>query len=284
MSENLDCGIRDFSKYDTMETEELEEILRSDSEAPQGQEPDTEELLYVMEVLANRKQLNSTGKTAQEAWESFQRNYLPEQEAESSSELGKPVKAARYWLRRSVAAAAVLVLLICAVPVVGAFQWADLWKAVATWAKETFSFISPGQTQPTEPRPDNFDTYTSLQEALKETNNTTNLVPTWIPERYILEKIVLDESPMQRTYIALYINGDAALKITVQAYLDSDPEKVEVNDKLLEVYKASGVEYYIFSNHEQLRAAWTVDSYECYISGELTLEEMKQMIDSIWKG
>ena len=284
MSENLDCGIRDFSKYDTMETKELEEILRLDSEAPQGQEPDTEELLYIMEVLADRKKRNNTGKTAQEAWESFQKNYLPEQETESPSKPGRPDKAARYRLHRIVAAAAVLALLICAVPAVGAFEWADLWKAVATWAKETFSFISPGETQPTEPCPDNFDTYTSLQEALGENNRAADIVPTWIPERYSFNDITVDESPMRRTYIAFYLNGKDPLTITVQAYLDSDPEKTEITGELLEVYEASGVSYYIISNHEQLRAAWVIDSYECYISGELTVEEMKQMIDSIRKG
>ena len=36
MSENQNCGIRDFSKYDEMTTEELEEILRLDAETPAG--------------------------------------------------------------------------------------------------------------------------------------------------------------------------------------------------------------------------------------------------------
>ena len=42
MSENQNCGIRDFSKYDEMTTEELEEILRLDAEMIDGQESDTE--------------------------------------------------------------------------------------------------------------------------------------------------------------------------------------------------------------------------------------------------
>lgn len=74
MSENMHRGGRDFRKYGTMATEELEELLRLDSEAPEGQESDTELLLYVMEVLADREKENTTGKTALEAWESFQQH------------------------------------------------------------------------------------------------------------------------------------------------------------------------------------------------------------------
>ena len=74
------------------------------------------------------------------------------------------------------------------------------------------------------------------------------------------------------------------MKITVQAYLDKDPEKVESNKDLIELYPAGGIEYYIFANQEQLRAVWITDSYECYISGDVTIEEMHSMIDSIGKG
>ena len=77
MSENLN---RDFSKYEAMSTEELEEILRLDAEAPEGAQSDTELVLYILEVLASRRNTNNiTGNTAQEAWESFQQNYMPEE-------------------------------------------------------------------------------------------------------------------------------------------------------------------------------------------------------------
>ena len=77
MSENLN---RDFSKYEAMETKELEEILRLDAEAPEGAQTDTELLLYILEVLASRNNTESiTENKAQKAWESFERNYMPEE-------------------------------------------------------------------------------------------------------------------------------------------------------------------------------------------------------------
>ena len=60
-----DC---ELAKYDAMTSEALEEILRLDSEAPEEQGLDAECLLYIMELLAERKrQLCPPGKTAQEA-------------------------------------------------------------------------------------------------------------------------------------------------------------------------------------------------------------------------
>ena len=55
MSEKQSRGIGDLSKYDTMTTEELEEILRLDAQAPEEQESDIEKILYIMEVLTERK-------------------------------------------------------------------------------------------------------------------------------------------------------------------------------------------------------------------------------------
>lgn len=286
MSESRNRRTEDLAKYDAMATEELEQILRLDSEAPQGQELDTEEILYITEVLSDREKENVTGNTAQKAWESFQQDYLPQEEAcvSYTHEAKKPVKAHRPWLRRLTAAAAVIALIVCLSATANAFGWEDIWNAVAKWAKETFSFVSDGETLSTEPSQADGLQFTSLQQALAETNGPADLVPTWTPEGYMLQDIRVDENPMQRTYIAMYKNGEKSLKITVKSYLLESPEKIEIHDAQFELYEASGIESYIVKNDTQLRAAWLKDSYECYISGELTIEEIKTMIDSIGKG
>lgn len=286
MSDNLHRGDRDFAKYDTMATEELEELLRLDSEAPEGQESDTELLLYVMEVLADREKENSTGKSALEAWESFQQHYLPseEEDQKATPKAAPKPKSVRSWLPRLVAAIMVVALLVSIPVAASAFGWKDIWNAVAQWAKETFSFVREDQPEDGEPATEDALGFTSLQQALAESNRNADIVPTKIPEMYILERVVVDENPMQNIYMALYTNGDASLTISVRSYLDTDPEKIEINEGLWEIYTVSGVEYYIFDNQDQLRAVWIIDSYECYISGELTVEELKMMIDSIGKG
>lgn len=282
MSEKRD---RDFSRYEAMETEELEEILRLDAEAPEEQESDTELLLYIMEVLANRNTNNVAGKTAQEAWESFQQNYLPQEEecVEYIQNRGSTREAAP-WLRRAIAAAAVIVVLICIPITARAFGWEKLWNVFATWTKDTVSFVSNEEMQLSEPSPDDQDSYNSLQELLYENNRDPKLVPSWIPEGFVLESIEKVVSPRDEIYKAFYLNDERQLTIRVRSYLQEAPEKAEINEDLLEIYEVSGVQYYIFSNMGQMRAVWIVSSYQCNISGDLSLDEIKQMIDSIGKG
>lgn len=280
MSENQN---RDFTKYDTMETEELEEILRADSQSPEGQESDGELLLYVMGVLAHRKRnSDNPGKTAQEAWESFEKHYLLEEEEADTTQ--SESKKAHPGLRRWIAAVAAAAFIVAIPLTASALSWDEIWNAVATWAKETFSFVSEGQPTPTEPVIEDERSYNALQELLAETDQASDIVPTWIPNGYTLQDIRVDETPMQKNYIAFYIKGEQRLKITVKSYIATDPEKIEINDELLEVYTAKGTDFYIFSNLERLRVVWLDDSYECNIVGDITMEEIKLMIDSIVKG
>lgn len=277
MSENLN---RDFSKYEAMETEELEEILRLDAEAPEGTESDTELLLLILEVLASRKKTESiTGNRAQKAWESFEQNYMPE-------ESRNPVETKKIapWLRRLAAAAAVLALLIVIPLSTKALTLEEVWEIFARWAKETFSFVSSGNAEVSEPIPDDGRSFSSLQEMLQASNRDASIVPTWIPSGFSLERIEKDITPVQETYIARYVKGDQVFRIRVQNYLDDDFQKIETNQEYSEIYSVGNQDYYIFHNNKQNQAIWTCDSYECTISGNLSIEEMKLMIDSIEKG
>lgn len=72
---------KDYSKYDRMSTESLEELLRLDAELPDGEGPDIDEILYISEVIAKREKEHPTGRYSEvdvdAAWENFQTKYLP---------------------------------------------------------------------------------------------------------------------------------------------------------------------------------------------------------------
>lgn len=277
MSENLN---RDFSKYEAMSTEELEEILRLDAEAPEGAQSDTELVLYILEVLASRRNTNNiTGNIAQEAWESFQQNYMPE-EPQKPAETKKPV----FWMRKLAAASAVVALLIFIPISARALTLEEMWDIFARWAKETFSFVSGESTEVSEPSPQDEDEYSSMQELLLEEMRDSSIVPTWIPEGFELAQIEKDSSPMREIYTARYMNGEAVLRILVTSYLSEDIRNHEIENDPVEIYTHNGIDYYILKNEEQLRTFWMVDSYECDISGDVSIDELKMMIDSIQKG
>lgn len=285
MSDKKNHGIQDYAMYDTMTTEELEDILRLDAQNTEGKGSDVEKLLYVMGVLADRNRTNNTGKTAQQAWESFQRNYLSEEEGDSPDTLRqKSGKSSTRWLRRMIAAAAVLVVVVGIPLTVHAIGWEKICGLFAKWSKGTFFFVDSADVQVSEPISEYHGNCGQLQELLENSNIDAGLVPTWIPERYELDKVERDIDPVQVTCMALYRSADKYLRIYVRSYLQGDPDKVEVNGDILEIYEVSGVQYYIFSNMEQIRAIWVVDSYQCNISGNVSLEEIKMMIDSIGEG
>lgn len=281
MSEKQNRGIGDLSKYDAMTTEELEEILRLDAQAPEEQESDSEMILYIMEVLTERKRNNGhTGKTALEAYESFKQNYMPEVDNNEVS-YREPVKknnGVSRWLRSLTAAAAVLAILLLGSVTAKAFG-IDIWKAVVKWTQETFHFGEWGNSDP-----DNNLPYASLQEALEKGNTPAWMVPTWIPEGFNLVDITVEQTPLKKIYIAKYTNGEKILRVTVQDYLDRAPIYVEQSEGLVEEYEVSGITFYLFKNNKRTQAVWIVNSYECNILGDLTIEELKLMIDSIEKG
>ena len=275
---------RDFSQYDSMTTEELEELLRADLEAESGDESDTELLLYVMEVLAERKKNSeNSGNTAQNAWASFQKYYLHDKAIVRPPESEKP-KYARSWFRRASAIAAAFALLVSFSVAALALDWEKIFNAIGTWTTETFSFVSGEQNEEKVPTADSTKTYGSLQEALRTTGQPFDFVPVWIPEGYKLLEVSINETPEKRTYNAFYTNGEVPLRIFIQTYLSFDPEHIEGNGDLLEIYKSAGVEYNIFLNMNQVQVVWHTDLYECCIACELEIDEVKMMIDSIGKG
>ncbi len=285
MSENRSRGIRDFSTYDAMTTAELEEILRTDTDAPVGEESDIELILHVMEVLANRRNAaGRTGKTAEQAWETFERYYLPEAEEEKMPEKKRPVRHDGRWLRRLISSAAAVVLVVCIPLAASAFGWKDVWNAVAKWAKETFSFVSGENAEYHEPSPDYKGENVSFQEFLDKNKVDAHLVPSWLPDGYVLKSTEKDISPIQEIYTAYYTCGDKELRLRVQTYPLTDALNIEIEEDILETYLSADTVYYIFPNEGQIQVVWVMDSYECCISGDISLDEAKKMIDSVEKG
>lgn len=278
MSENLNRSNPDFSKYDSMSIGELEEILRADAQGPERDDSDVDEILYVMEVLAKKRRQNGiAGKTALEAYQEFQQHYLPMAEEES-----KPKRKSNIIpFRRITAVAASLVLVFSLSVTANAFSFRDVWDAVVTWAQETFCFSTGISVS--EPIAEDDLNYVSLADAISKLKFSIK-TPASYPEGFTLSDIIVDRNPKQVTLLAIYTNDSRMLKISVQSFLEGHPEQVEISDSFSEIYTTGGIDYYLFSNHNQTQAVWIIDTYECYISGELSISEVKSMIDSIEKG
>ena len=271
----------EFSHYDSMTTEELQEILRKHANGELQTEPDTDELYYIMEVLARRREEEDPQafRSDEEALADFRKNYMPKEKSAV-----RP-KAIRFPSRilGTVAAVLALVLILAAGSAVTAEAFhIDIWGKLANWTKEIFQFTDMRDgTSATNPEKENNLELKSLQDALVQYSKTEKLVPTWMPEGYKSKDLNVMNSPRTFNIYAIYENNESELIIKIRQTIGVQAPQVEKNDDFLELYVVDGVEYYIFSNTETLQAAWSIGEFECLMIGKITLEEMKMMIDSI---
>lgn len=284
MSEKLDRRARDFSKFDSMTTEQLQQILRLDAMKPESEKSDTEELFYIMEVLADRRRNDSnySGKTAQQAFEDFQKYYMPEAAAETANAVPeRRNKPSVRWLHRLGTFAAALVIVFLTTLTANAFGF-DLFGKVAKWSADFFHFEKES-LETSAPDPDMFDEleYTSLQQALEIYKITHRLAPTWIPEGYTLSNLDVIDSPTEVTFFAIYSKEESNIRILIRQLNNEEPIQVEKNDDFIQTYSTGGITYYLFENINDVQAIWVLENFECVIAGSLTLEELKEIIDSI---
>lgn len=271
----------EFSHYDSMTTEELQEILRKHAHGELETEPDTDKLYYIMEVLARRREEEDPQafRSDEEALADFRKNYMPK-----ATQAGH-AKVVRFPNRafRTVAAvlAIVLVLAVGTSVTAEAFQ-IDIWGKFATWTKEIFQFTDmPQGTTATNPEQKYNVELQPFQDALAQEKIAEKLAPTWMPEGYISKDLKISISPRVRNINAIYEKNGSELIIKIRQTIGVQAPQVEKNDDFLELYVVDGVEYYIFSNTETLQAVWSIGEFECIIGGKITLEEVKMMIDSI---
>jgi hypothetical protein len=271
----------EFSHYDSMTTEELQEILRKHANGELQTEPDTDELYYIMEVLARRREEENPQafRSDEESLADFRKNYMPKEK-----NVVRP-KVIRFpnRLLRTVAAVlvAALILAVGTSITAEAFQ-IDIWGKFASWTKEIFQFTdTPLGTTAANPEQKYNAELKSLQDALNDNEITEKLVPTWMPEGYTSKDLKVTSSPRVVNINATYEKNDVRLIIKIRQTIGVQAPQVEKNDDFLELYVVDGVEYYIFSNTETLQAAWSIGEFECLVIGKITLEEMKKMIDSI---
>lgn len=276
MPKNKNRSQQDFSQYNAMSDEQLAEILRSDSEAPEGNGLDIDSLLYITGVLAERNTGNSS-KTAQEAWDFFQESYLPEQDVhkEKASKFSKP------WFRRAVAAAAIVALAVIIPLSTNALKLKKVWNTVATWGNGHFAFVTDSPVN-------NFDKnnpciFETPQQVLPLLNMDPAYYPAWVPERFEYVACSVDYSDYTCVFTAEYHDENETLKVSFRAY-NGIAAHHATDAEIIECYTVDGVDYYIFNNYQRLAAFCLRGNIECSITGEITLEELKAIIDSIPKG
>ena len=272
---------KDTSQYDHMTTEELQEILRKHAHGELETEPDTEELFKIMEVLSVRRQ-NATSpafRSDEEAYAEFCKHYMPK---ENKSSHPKVITFPNRVFKMVAAVLAIVFVLAVGTTLTAKAFHLDIWSKFANWTKEVFQFADSTQgTTSANPEKEYNAELKSLQDALNDNAVTEKLVPTWMPNGYMSKDLKILSTPRALTINAVYEKNESELIIKIHHKIGSPANQVETSDDLIEIYTANGIDYYIFSNNAKLQAVWVIGEFECLIIGQITIDEMKTMINSI---
>ena len=270
-----------FSQYDSLPTEELQKILRKHAHGELETEPDTDELYYIMEVLARRREEENPQafRSDEEALAEFRKHYMPKEKEDVEP---KVIRFPNRMLKTVAAVLAVVIMFAVGTSITAKAFHVDIWSKFANWTKEIFQFADlPQGTEPKNPEKEYNPELKTLQDTINDNAIAEKLVPTWMPNEYKSKDLQVVRTPRVLNISAVYEKDGSELIIKIRQTIGVQAPQVEKNDDFLELYVVGGVEYYIFSNSETLNAAWSIGEFECIITGKITLEEMKKMIDSI---
>lgn len=306
MSEFINAK-KDFSVFERMSTEELKEILRQDSYAPDS---DSDAVLYILEVIERRgKEKSEIEYEAGAALESFRKNYLPfayDPEPLYGDEDDNPddeaVEAIPFKeeadmypnIRRRHSRAARIVLIAAVVAlIVGSVSAQalgfDIFKRVAEWTRETFGFVSQ-----TEHRPE-VSLKRTVPPQLQEMADSMAAhgigieeLPEYIPEEYMKGEFVCTEGVVTTVFLqTLMVNDSDEIQIIYTLYnddsgnLDFGKSEFQKVDEFLEIIEISGDEYYVMVNDEKYNCSWYKDNYQGYICGLDSKDDLLNILYSI---
>ena len=293
MSKVENKGRVDYSKFDNIDSDILEAYLRADLNAPEGKQMEPEAISYIIELLSERQkdnQIDWEQKTAKAVAE-FQEDCLPyineaqeiydfyndfgDDNVELKPDNNKKIvlhKLEKYW-RRFASFAAVLVLFLFVGTVTSYALGYNPVQYIGRWNDEHFWLERVPITQ-------------ELADKVAEYSNGNACVPKWLPDGYVAGNLRSSEQDFYTTIRSDFyedINSNV-LYIDYRIYPYSDQMSLyEKDSKEVIEYVYGGINHYIMSNLDSITIVWYNSNIEGSIMGNISLDEAKKIINSIYE-
>ena len=295
---------QNYAYLSRLSTQKLLELLAA-APAPAETPEDKAYIDAIVEVVLEREERHPTGllPDPEQAWEEFQQYYnTPEGEdlslypaenpgtalsepAPSQTEYRTQRRPKRHFFRRVVIVAAVVVCI--ALPPALGFE--NVFQLIGAWTDDIFLLNNVSSLEGNEIEADKKSV--DIEEILGELNYSENIFPTWIPEGFELEKVITNEFVLSgKTELRIhYKNGQTRELITFtynvyNSIASGTMTAFEKDANALEEYFVGDVTHYIFENLGKYIAVWNQNNIECAISGDVSLTELKEMLNSIYGG
>lgn len=127
--------------------------------------------------------------------------------------------------------------------------------------------------------------YESFQDALNVYGITEVKAPLWIPSNYNYAGVQLSDTSDRDIIVSVYKSGEKMIVVTVINYSEipsGQTRTFEKSEGSPLIFTYNGIDHYIFSNLEKITATWINGLTECDIHGDISLEEIKLMIESMY--
>lgn len=285
---------QEYSKYDNMSTEALDEILRQDFLLSDDADSDVDAILYISQIIVEREKATPTGRfddiDVDAAWESFKQNHLLsdgdviDENTKTCPEapISAPRKSKRIRLLRiALIAAALTILFVTAAYAVTVLGWLPIWN------DEHFTFAQTEETSNAVESLSYTDvkqSFDSMTDALAAHNAPSSIVPTRIPDGYV--EIEFDYTFVPNAYTSfssIYYNGENYIKFKYSLYNSTNGQHFFPKENYEpDIHIVDEISHYIFENIDSYTAVWQNDDFECVFSGFPTREDLIDTINSMY--
>lgn len=288
---------------ENMSIPELEALLQQDFIASSGDAPDVEYIMKIVEVIQQKETEAPDYQPidTEQAWNKFQTFYNTEEDSayafyppdeeirDTTASVAAPTKKRKKYRVPLLAAAIVLLVSLTCVPILG---YANVLQMVAQLSNDKFWFApdvsvpGSGQSNATDGSAVEIaNSFATMQEALDAYEIRAQVFPKVLSEDYVQLELKVNDYPTSNKaeFYGHYQNNSREINFSITNRLKQNSKTYESNSDIQpEVYAINGTDYYIFENLDQISIAWYSGTLECSIKGDLSLDEAKDMIDSIY--
>ena len=291
ISHSLDC----------LSTSALKLLVYQDLEnnSPDALSPDT--LKYIFELLDSREHCDAEPDIAEE-WKRFKRESIPlvtqGYDLSALKNLASPcitdADTVRRWpaarrspkqtIRTIAATAAAICILFTGMITVQASGF-DVFGAIARWTDETFNFAVSSSNIGVPNNTASREYQESVGDILDFYNVKQSLVPSWYPQGYTMSEPEIYSSEGVLQIFCSFENQDGGY-FSIQIFRYENTEELnnytfEKSSGDAETFTENGKIFYILRNEDTLTGTWTDGHTLESISGNLSEQDLKNIIKSI---
>ncbi|MDR2360100.1 MAG: DUF4367 domain-containing protein [Oscillospiraceae bacterium] len=287
--------------------DELRAMLANDSLFSLDDDTNTDAILEILEVIEAKELKTEEQKEVERAefWTGMLACYGDKIPVRLEDVLHKPrrklfiliaacktVSAYAYRAARNLAISAVITLVLLVANSFIGYAWrVNVLQTIVSFSDELFSKVLTFADDTPIGSEDSrqFKTqsgFPALLGALDELGVYDVRIPEWKPDGFRFESLQIADMRGSKLIVAQYTNGDKRLSLTYRIYEQVPVDAAHEFEKSYgnpEVYEANGVVHYIFSNLDVVVATWVDEMSDCHIQGNISVEEMKQIINSIYQ-